>query len=189
MFSPASAERAAEREGMAADRLAELLGTEPAETRRQRVLGQWRAALALGLPERPKMKPYRKVASMRAHAYLTERAPWRVAVWGRPASKRLPADVAAERFRQAQKRLARARKLTDLRYLPARQTLTVPLASVISGIGERTLQRACEQGRLGRRDMTPTSSNGLGRTGRWIVTAGELRQILENKLAGKPIAA
>ena len=44
------------------------------------------------------------------------------------------------------------------------------------------LQRACEQGRIGRLDST----HHRGR--RWLITASELRELLEQKLKGTPVA-
>jgi len=176
MFCSNHADIAAEREGEAAERLAALLGTEPPQTRLQVALGYARQAAALGLPPRPKMPGYRRVDSCRVHHWINRKAPWSYFCYGPPPSKRVP-DGEAERIRQAHKKLDRARKLLNLRFMPNRQTLAIPVASAISGLGQRTLQRACEQGRIGRR---------VGRA--WLITAGELRQLLGEKLAGRPVA-
>ena len=179
MFSSSLSELAAEREGIAADRLAELLGTQPVETRLQVALGQARCAAALGLPDRPKLKSYRWAASCRVHDYINRRAPWSYFVYGPPASKRLPADGAAERIRQAEKRLRRAALLSRLQYLPAREPLTLRMASIVSGVGHRTIEKGIRNGRL---------VSEL-RDGRRIVRAGDLRRLLAAKLQGHPIAA
>jgi hypothetical protein len=181
MFCSYDVDSAAEREGEAAERLAELLGTEPPQTRLQIALGYARAAAALGLSPR-KMPGYHRADSCRVHHWINHRAPWKYFVYGPPASKRIPADGRIEQIRQARKRLERARKLLNLKFMPNRQTLAIPVASAVSGLGQRTLQRACEQGRIGRPD--PAYRSGR----RWIVTAGELRQLLGDKLAGRPVA-
>jgi hypothetical protein len=166
---------AAEREGMAIEAMADYTDTDVPQTRLQIALGYARAAAALGLSPR-KMPGYHRADSCRVHHWINHRAPWSCFCYGPPPSKRVP-DGEAERIRQAHKKLDRARKLLDLRFLPARQTLAIPVASAISGLSQRVLQGACEQGRVGRRDSRA-----------WIVTAKELRELLAAKLDGRPIA-
>jgi len=171
-----SCDHRAEREGEAIGRLAGLLGSDPPETRLQRAIGQARCAAALGLPRRPH-PVYRWEASCKAHARIN-RAPWSYLVWGPPPSKRIP-DGAAERERQARKRLHRAALLLDLRYVPSRQLLDIDTASRLSGLSRRVLERAISNGRITGKTV------GYRR----LIPVGELKQLLAEKLAGRPIAA
>jgi hypothetical protein len=166
--------------------LAELLGTALPQPRLPIALGQARAAAARCMPEPPR-HVYQWTASCRAHDRLA-RASWARHVWGPPASEWMPKtnDTAG----RAMKRMRRAAKLIRLNQQTGDGMVNLATAAGMSGLGERTLQSACESGRLpARRDFTPTTRNGVGDRGRWLVRIADVRRLLEEKLRGRPVAA
>lgn len=167
---------AAEREGLAIEAMADYLDIPVPQSHLQIALGHARAAAAIGLPTRPKVPGYRWTESCKVHRWIQKRAPWGYFVWGPPASKRIP-EGDAERIRQAEKRVRRLSLLLQLKFLPSRESLSLPMASTLSGIGLRTLERAVSTGRL--------ESYRVG--GQRRVRAGDLRKLLDTKLHGQPI--
>ena len=164
----------AEREGEAVERLAELLGDDPPQTRRQVAIGQASAAQALGIePER--LPRYCRQAAVMAHLRMLDafkqRKPHRIKFYWENAN---------DRNRQAQRRLERANRLLTIRFASGDIFLSIPQAAKVSGMSERRISFWCQQGMVRAErewdDMTPTHGNA------WMVHLGSLREKMARKL-------
>lgn len=173
-----SVDAAAEREAAAIERLAELTGDAPQPTRLQIALSLASEAAERGLAA-PKRHPYAWQRSCEAHAKIAT-APLSYLVWGPPASKRIPSENNV--LRRAARQIRRSQLLDQLRNVPKSRWLGLVEAARLSGLGQRTLQRACEMGKL------PARRVKIGQ-GRWYVRACALRAVLSAKIGGKPVAA
>ena len=166
----------AEREGLAELRAAELGLTEyhvPGHV----LLGMQAAeAEERGLPK-PSPARYCWQRSCEAHARLST-APWSRIVWGVPDSKKLPSTN--DRERRARKYLHRARCLLQLHNRPGSETIDLPRASLLTGLGLRTLTRAAAEGRL---PALRSYEHNPGK-GRFTVRIADLRDHLQRKLSG-----
>jgi len=179
-----SIDASAEREALAIERLAELLGTSVPQTRLQQVRGAAIAATALGLPEVQK-PTYARHASYRAHAKITDAN--RTLLCFGPRCKYPRENTDAARIAKFRRRLE---KLRELNTIPASKWIGISAAAKLSALGERTLQRACLSGTVAaHRDYTPTKTNGVGDRGRYLIQVRDVRRLLELKLSGRAITA